>query len=130
MSKKKRNLSKENKSGIMIFKKDHSTEDLKRLVNSIIGRGGEILEDHEDHILSCIDSDVMDGLKFNKDTQKLSFEGLGEGWVGGGDLMTILEIPFENSTFKIFKKEDFPKVIELCEKENLKYDVSLWRRIK
>ena len=36
----------------------------------------------------------------------------------------------ENSTFKIYKEEDFPKVIELCEKENLKYDVSLWRRVK
>lgn len=130
MSKKKRSLSEENKSGVMIFKKDHSTEDFKRLVNSIIGRGGEILEDHEDHILCCIDSDVMDGLKFNKDTQKLSLEGIGEGCVGGGDLMTILEVPMENSTFKIYKEEDFPKVIELCEKENLKYDVSLWRRVK
>ena len=65
----------------------------------------------------------------SEDTRKLSFEGLGEGWVGGEDLMIILEVQMENSTKKFFNKEEFPKVIEMCKKENFKYDMSLWRRV-
>ena len=46
--------------------------------------------------------------------QKLSFDGLGDGWVGGDNLMKTLDVYFDNDTYTIY---------------NIKWDVTLWKKM-
>ena len=63
--------------------------------------------------------------------QKLLFDGLGDGWVGGDDLMKTLKVYMENETKTIYDdgKGNIYKMIEYCEQNKIKWDVTLWKKM-
>ena len=67
----------------------------------------------------------------SKNKQKVSFDGLGDGWVGGDDLMKTLKVYMENETKTIYDdgKGNIYKMIEYCEENNIKWDVTLWKKM-
>lgn len=68
--------------------------------------------------------------KHDKNKRKISFDGLGGDFVGGDNLMKTLEVYFENDTYTIYDdgKGSIYKMIEYCEENDIKWDVTLWEK--
>ena len=66
--------------------------------------------------------------------QKLLFDGLGDGWVGGDDLMKTLEVNVEGKTYTFTYEGNVGngflyKMIEYCEENDIKWDVTYWKKM-